>query len=209
MSEHGPGRPGGDRPGRGVRLGIDVGSVRVGVAVSDPDGLLAVPLVTLARDVRSGGDLDELAALVGERGVVEVVVGLPRHLSGAEGSAVAAARSYADRLRARIAPVPVRLVDERLTTVTAQRDLRAAGVRGRDARAVVDQAAAAAILQGALDALRPPRALPDPAAASDGAASADPAAMSDMPLPPDLRGRGRGGRAARGPGRGRPRSGRL
>jgi putative Holliday junction resolvase len=184
-----------DRPG--VRLGIDVGSVRVGVAVGDPDGLLAVPLTTLARDAREGRDLDELVALVAERGAVEVVVGLPRHLSGAEGTAVAAARSYADRLRARIAPVPVRLVDERLTTVTAQRDLRAAGVRGRDARAVVDQAAAAAILQSALDALRPAPALPDPAATPD--------------LPPlhDGRGRGRGGRAARGAGRGRPRSGRL
>ena len=194
-----PGPMGDDSPARGVRLGIDVGSVRVGVAVSDPDGLLAVPLTTLARDARAGRDLDELVALVAERGVVEVVVGLPRHLSGAEGTAVAAAISYADRLRARITPVLVRLVDERLTTVTAQRDLRAAGVRGREARAVVDQAAAAAILQSALDALRPARALPDPAA------------LPDLPPPPDARGRGRGrgGRAAGGSGRGRPRSGRL
>ena len=186
----------------GVRLGVDVGSVRVGLAVSDPDGLLAVPLTTLARDTSGSRDLDELAALVTERAAVEVVVGLPRHLSGAEGSAVAAARSYADRLRARLSGVPVRLVDERLTTVTAQRDLRAAGVRGRDQRAVVDQAAAAAILQGALDALRPAPAVPD---LSSPALSG----MPDLPPRPDPRGRARGGRAARGSGRGGPRSGRL
>jgi putative Holliday junction resolvase len=184
---------------RGARLGIDVGSVRVGVAVSDPDGLLAVPLTTLTRDPRGDRDVDEIATVVAERGVVEVVVGLPRHLSGAEGAAVAAARSYADRLRSRIAPVPVRLVDERLTTVTAERDLRAAGVKGRDRKAVVDQAAAAAILQSALDASRP-RVTPEPP---------DPSLLPDLPPPPGRGERGRGGRAPRGSGRGRPRSGRL
>lgn len=200
MSGDGTGTPAGGRPGEtpsGVRLGVDVGTVRVGVAVSDPDGLLAVPLATLARERGGDRDLDELEALVTERGAVEVVVGLPRHLSGAEGAAVAAARAYADRLRSRVAPVPVRLVDERLTTVSAQRDLRAAGVRGREARSVVDQAAAAAILQGALDALRPSRPAPDPSG------------MPDLPPPSDVRTRGRGGRGARGSGRGRPRSGRL
>ena len=136
----------------GVRLGVDVGSVRVGVAVSDPDGVLATPLTTLARDPRRGADLDALAQLVSERSAVEVVVGLPRSLSGAEGPAAQAARGYADALAARIAPVPVRLVDERLSTVAAERALREQGVRGKSRRAVVDQAAAVVILQAALDA---------------------------------------------------------
>lgn len=139
----------------GVWLGVDVGSVRVGVAVSDDDGLLATPLVTLARDVKRGSDLDALAELVGERSVVEVVVGLPRSLSGRDGRAAAAARGYADALSRRIAPVPVRLVDERLSTVAAERGLRVGGVRARGQRAVIDQAAAALILQSALDAGRP------------------------------------------------------
>jgi putative Holliday junction resolvase len=139
---------------KGVRIGVDVGSVRVGVAVSDADGILATPVETLARDVARGTDLDALAALVRERGAVEVVVGHPRHLSGAAGAAAREAESYAAALRPRVEPVPVRLVDERLTTVTATRTLAERGVRGKAQRAVVDQAAAVAILQSALDALR-------------------------------------------------------
>ncbi len=135
----------------GVRLGVDVGAVRVGVAVSDVSGLLATPLVTLSRDVARGGDLRELAALVDEHAAVEVVVGLPRSLSGAEGRAAVAAREYAGRLATRITPVPVRLADERLTTVIATRTLAGSGVRGKKQRAVVDQAAAVLILQSWLD----------------------------------------------------------
>lgn len=142
---------------RGVRLGVDVGSVRVGVAGSDRDGIMASPLVTLARDVRSEADLDALAALVTEHDAVEVVVGLPLSLSGREGPAATLARQYADRLAARIAPVPVRLVDERLSTVSAERTLGERGLRGRDRRVVVDQAAAVVILQAALDADRAAR----------------------------------------------------
>lgn len=134
---------------RGVRLGIDVGSVRVGVAASDPDGLLASPVETVRP-----GDLDRVAELVAERGAFEVVVGLPRSLSGGEGASAAAAREYASSLAARLVPVPVRLVDERLTTVSAERGLRASGVRARRGRSVVDQAAAVVILQHALDAER-------------------------------------------------------
>ncbi len=139
----------------GARLGVDVGSVRVGVAVSDPSALLATPLQT----VRAGeGDDDvvvaELARLVAEHGVVEVVVGLPRTLAGSEGTAAQAARKYARALAVRIAPVPVRLHDERLTTVDAHRGLRDSGVDTRRHRAVVDQAAAVLILQSALDAER-------------------------------------------------------
>jgi putative Holliday junction resolvase len=136
--------------GRGRLLGVDVGSVRVGVAVSDPSGILATPLVTLGRDERDGSDLRRLAELVTEYEVIEVVVGLPRTLAGREGPAAEAARGYADTL-APLLEVPIRMVDERLTTVVASRSLRERGVRGRKQRAVVDQAAAVAILQGWLD----------------------------------------------------------
>ena len=159
----------------GVRLGVDVGSVRVGVARSDPSGVLATPVQTLARDESAGSDLDELARLVRECDALEVVIGLPRGLSGQEGTAAAAARGYADLVARRVVPVPVRLVDERLSTVTATRALRAAGVRGRRHRPVVDQAAAVVILQSALDAERAsgraPGLLVDPGPASDLPAS--------------------------------------
>ncbi|MBO0849091.1 MAG: Holliday junction resolvase RuvX [Pseudonocardia sp.] len=138
-------------PGR--RLGVDVGSVRVGVAVSDPGGLLATPLATLRRDERGGSDLRRLAELVVEHEVVEVVVGLPRTLAGREGPAADAARRYADALTP-LVRVPVRMVDERLSTVVATRGLRERGVPGRKQRAVVDQAAAVTILQGWLDTRR-------------------------------------------------------
>lgn len=147
-----PDRPGTDDPGRGRRLAVDVGSVRVGVALSDPAPVLATPLVTLSRDERSRKDLDQLAALVTEHEVVEVVVGLPRTLAARHGAAAEAAVAYAADLAARIAPVPVRLADERLTTVSASRMLSQRGVRGKKQRAVVDQAAAVEILQGWLDA---------------------------------------------------------
>ncbi|MDQ1601030.1 MAG: putative pre6S rRNA nuclease [Actinomycetota bacterium] len=134
----------------GVRVGVDVGSVRVGVAACDPAGLIATPVSTLSR---GKGDLDALAALVAEREAVEVLVGLPTSLSGRAGPAAAAAEAYAGALAGRVA-VPVRLVDERFSTVGAQRDLRASGVDTRRGRSVIDQAAAVIILQGALDAER-------------------------------------------------------
>ncbi|MFN2494420.1 MAG: Holliday junction resolvase RuvX [Pseudonocardiaceae bacterium] len=142
-------------PQSGRRLGVDVGEVRVGVALSDPSGVLATPLVTLKRDRLGGTDLDALAALVLEHEVVEVVVGLPRTLAGRHGPAARAAQDYATALMGRIGDtIPVRLTDERLTTVVAARMLARRGVRGRKQRAVVDQAAAVEILQGWLDARR-------------------------------------------------------
>ncbi|WP_163506904.1 Holliday junction resolvase RuvX [Fodinicola acaciae] len=138
-------------PGPGVRIAVDVGSVRVGVAVSDRDGILASPLVTLRRS-GDGSDLARLAELVAERGAVQVLVGLPRHLSGAEGTAAEAARAYGADLASRVAPVRVDFVDERLSTVSATRTLSSRGVRGQRQRAVVDQAAAVVILQSWLDA---------------------------------------------------------
>ena len=153
-----PDRPGGDDPGRGRRLGVDVGSVRIGVAASDPDGILATPVETVRRE-RTGRHLQRLSKLVAEYAAVEVVVGLPRTLADRTGPAAQDAIEVADLLAQRISPIPVRLADERLTTVTAQRSLREAGVRAKSQRAVVDQAAAVAILQSWLDqrrALAPP-----------------------------------------------------
>jgi putative holliday junction resolvase len=138
------------RPSRGRRLGVDVGSVRVGVAVSDPDGRLAVPLETVTR---GPGDLDRLAALAAEQEAVEVVVGLPVSLDGTEQRAATSVRAFATRLAAVLA-VPVRLVDERLTTSAAHRALAAGGADTRRRRSLVDASAAAMILQTALDAER-------------------------------------------------------
>lgn len=148
-----PDRPGPDDPGRGRRLGVDVGTVRIGVAVSDPDGILATPVETVRRE-RGTAHLRRLATLVDELQVVEVVVGLPRTLADRAGSSAEDAVGVADELAGRIRPVPVRLADERLTTVSAARSLREAGVRSRDQRGKIDQAAAVAILQGWLDQRR-------------------------------------------------------
>ncbi|MDT5146798.1 MAG: putative pre6S rRNA nuclease [Mycobacterium sp.] len=123
------------------------------MACSDPDGILATPLETVRRD-RSGRHLRRLAELAAEWEAVEVIVGLPRTLAGRTGPAALDAIELAEALAERIAPVPVRLADERLTTVSAERSLRAAGVRARQQRAVIDQAAAVAILQGWLDQRR-------------------------------------------------------
>jgi putative pre-16S rRNA nuclease len=152
------GLPGGlpvpPRPRRqGRRLGIDVGSVRVGVAISDPTGTLASPLETVQR-ARDESDLDRIAALVVEHEVTEVIVGEPRHLSGASGASAKEARAYSRALAGRIGSVPVHLVDERLSTVTAASSLRANGVDSRRQRSVIDQAAAVVILQAYLDAQR-------------------------------------------------------
>ncbi|WP_082468804.1 Holliday junction resolvase RuvX [Sciscionella sediminilitoris] len=138
-------------PGPGRRLGIDVGAVRVGVALSDPAPLLASPLVTLPRDERDKTDIAKLVALIEEHEVVEVVIGLPKTLAGGHGSAAQHASAYAEELAARIR-VPIRFADERLSTVNAGRMLSDRGVRGRKQRSVIDQAAAVDILQTWLDA---------------------------------------------------------
>lgn len=148
-----PDRPGTDDPGRGRRLGIDVGTVRIGVAVSDPDGILATPVETVRRD-RGDGHLRRLATLVGELDIVEIVVGLPRTLADRAGASAEDAVALATALGGRVGSVPVRLADERLTTVSAARSLREAGVRAREQRGMIDQAAAVAILQGWLDQRR-------------------------------------------------------
>jgi len=148
----------GDALTRAVRLAVDVGTVRVGVAASDPDGVLATPVDTLARasgkPSSTASDVAQIAREVHERGADVVYVGLPRHLSGAEGSSAGLARAYAVALAHAVGPVQVRLVDERMSTVSAHQALQAAGRSGRRHRQVVDQAAAVVILQHALDVER-------------------------------------------------------
>ena len=133
---------------RGRALGLDLGDARIGVAISDDDRRLAVPLGT----VRTGApaDLRAIAELVREHQVTMVVVGLPLAMSGATGERAAHAERFAEALRA-VLDVPVELQDERLSTVEAERSLREAGVSGRSRRAVVDRSAAAVILQAWLD----------------------------------------------------------
>jgi len=135
----------------GVRLAVDVGSARIGVARCDPDGLLASPL----RTVRRGrGDLAEIARLAADQRAIEIVVGLPTGLSGQPGQAAAVARAFAAELVPMVEPIPVRLVDERFTTVLAHAALRESGRKSKDRRPVIDQAAAALLLQSALDGER-------------------------------------------------------
>lgn len=135
----------------GNRLAIDVGSVRIGIASCDSAGILATPLTTVRR---GQGDLEEIARLCAERAAIEVVVGRPTSLSGKAGRAEDQARAFAADLAASIAPVPVRLVDERFTTTLAHSALREGGQDARKRRGTVDRAAAAFLLQSALDAER-------------------------------------------------------
>ncbi|MCW1250322.1 Holliday junction resolvase RuvX [Acaricomes phytoseiuli] len=140
---------------RGVRLGLDVGSVRVGLAQSDPDALLATPLRTLQRDARKGSDLNIVVKEALSQQVHIIYVGLPQTLRGSESASAEAARLLAQELAGRLAAAgstaEVRLVDERFSTTTAHRQLHQAGVPGRAHRKVVDQMAAAGILQHALE----------------------------------------------------------
>lgn len=146
----------------GVHLGVDVGKARVGIAQSDRDGLLATPVATLAR-----ADADERAfrLLVEEHAPIEFVVGLPLSMRGGDTASTTDAREFAAALASWV-DVPVRLVDERLSTVSAQRALHASGRRTKGSRPVIDQVAAVIILQNALDhertAGRPPGVLVDP-----------------------------------------------
>jgi putative Holliday junction resolvase len=143
----------------GIRLGVDVGSVRVGVARSDPAAIMAVPVRTIRRTKAvAAPDLAEIVDLVVEYEPIELIVGLPVQLNGTEGLAAESVRSYVqaliERLAARGISIPVRLVDERLTTAVATRGLREAGRDARSSRPVIDQAAAVVIVQDALDAER-------------------------------------------------------
>ncbi|MCB0910971.1 MAG: Holliday junction resolvase RuvX [Propionibacteriaceae bacterium] len=132
---------------RGVRLALDWGRARIGVAASDPDGILAHPVETVPAGPAA---MARIGALVAEYEPLEVVLGLPRNLAGVEGPAAVAMREVAGSLAAALPDVPIRLVDERLTTVTASRQLSGAGRDARRQRSVIDQAAAVALLEMAL-----------------------------------------------------------
>lgn len=134
---------------RGCRLALDVGTVRIGVARSDPDGILATPLTTVRREPRA--DVRAIAAIVADEAVACVYVGLPRTLRGGDSTSTTLARDVARELAAAVHPVPVHLVDERLSTVDASRMMRDSGRRAREQRAAIDSAAAVVILQTALD----------------------------------------------------------
>lgn len=153
MKEH-PDTPGVDDPGPGRRIGVDVGTVRIGVAASDRDAVLATPVETIERVTgfkdRDGADIERLLDIIAEFQAVEVVVGLPRDLKGNGSKSVKHAKEIAFRIRRR-SDVPVKMGDERLTTVAATHALRASGVSEKAGRAVVDQAAAVEILQSWLD----------------------------------------------------------
>ncbi|MES2094709.1 MAG: Holliday junction resolvase RuvX [Actinomycetota bacterium] len=140
----------------GVRLGVDVGTVRIGVAVSDPHGLLAVPVCTLAR---GAGDITRVLSEAIDRSAIEIVVGLPLALSGGDSRSTGDARDFARRV-AEAGEIPVRMVDERLSTVSATRALQESGRNSRKSRPVIDQVAAVIILQHALDAERTGGRLP-------------------------------------------------
>lgn len=133
---------------RGARLAIDLGGVRVGVARSDCDGIMAVPVATLQRSHR---DIYEVMDLAREFDVIEIVVGLPLNMDGSEGKSAREARRWSRRLARKIHPLPVRLVDERLSSVSAHRQLHDAGRAEITHRSVVDQAAAVVILESALN----------------------------------------------------------
>lgn len=136
----------------GARLGIDVGRARIGVARCDAGGLLAVPVETVARDADGDADVHRILELAEEFGAIELVVGNPLSLSGAPTASTDDAVAFAGRLAA--AGAAVRLVDERLSTVSAQQALRASGRSSRSQRPIVDQVAAVIILQHAIDTER-------------------------------------------------------
>jgi putative Holliday junction resolvase len=133
-----------------VRLGVDVGKARIGVARSDFHGMLATPVETVARATDGTADIDRLVELCGELDCTEIVVGLPLSLSGGSTASTDDAVSFAQRVAAATA-IPVRMIDERLTTVSAQAALHTSGRAVKGSRPVIDQIAAVILLQHALD----------------------------------------------------------
>ncbi len=132
---------------RGTRLGIDVGRARVGVARCDPDGMLAVPVETVPRSETS---IDRIQQLAQEWDPLEIIVGLPVNMRGEDTLSTTDARDFAAAI-ARRTGVPVRMVDERLSTVTAHAALRSSGRSQKKSRSIVDQVAAVVFLQHAID----------------------------------------------------------
>ena len=142
----------------GIRLGIDVGKARIGVAKSDLHGMLATPVETIPRDLAGSTDLARVLDLVSEHGVFEIIVGLPLNLRGTHTLSTDDAVEFARKLSAHT--VPVRLIDERMSTVSAWGQLHASGRKTKGSRGMIDQAAAVVILQHALDSERAQRTPP-------------------------------------------------
>ncbi|MCW4459554.1 Holliday junction resolvase RuvX [Microbacterium sp. MPKO10] len=137
----------------GVRLGVDVGKARIGVARCDPLGVLATPVETVARDASGSADIARIVAIADEQNALEIVVGLPLSLSGSDTPSTDDAVQFAERLAASSSR-PVRLVDERLSTVTAHSAMRDTGRTQKQSRKIIDQVAAVIILQHAIDTER-------------------------------------------------------
>lgn len=140
-------------PGRGRRLGVDVGTVRIGVATSDPDCILATPVETVAA-TSDGADVQRVVEIAQENFVVEIVVGLPVALRGNHTQSTRNAEAFAQALMEALPDVPLRMVDERMSTMAATQALQASGVNAKRGRKKIDQAAAVHILQGWLDTRR-------------------------------------------------------
>jgi putative Holliday junction resolvase len=138
-------------PPRGALIGLDLGTKTIGVAVSDPDRKLATAVETIARKTFTA-DAKRLLALAAERNAVGFVLGLPLNMDGSEGPRAQSTRAFARNL-GKLTELPIALWDERLSTVAVERDLIAADVSRKKRAAVIDQHAAAFILQGALDRL--------------------------------------------------------
>lgn len=130
-------------------IGIDHGDARIGVAVSDELGMLAHPLETIA--VSEKEPLGRIAEIVADKKIGVIVLGLPKNMDGTAGPATEKVRAFAEKLRAKVPGCDIRLWDERLTTVAAQKSLQAAGRTAKQSRGMIDQAAAQLILQGWLD----------------------------------------------------------
>lgn len=135
---------------RGIRIGVDVGTVRVGISRCDPEGILTMPVETLQR-ADDWSELERLKEIIEEFNPIEVIVGLPRHLRGGEGVSAKGARRYARRIKAMNPSLRVALVDERLSSHQAHQRLREAGIQEREHRRVIDQVAAQIILEHALE----------------------------------------------------------
>ncbi|HXX05057.1 MAG TPA: Holliday junction resolvase RuvX [Xanthobacteraceae bacterium] len=138
-------------PARGALIGLDLGSKTIGVAASDPDRRLATPVETISRK-RFSSDVERLLALAGERRAVGFVLGLPLNMDGSEGPRAQATRAFARNL-GKLTALPIALWDERLSTAAVERALIEADASRKKRKAVIDQHAAAYILQGALDRL--------------------------------------------------------
>ena len=132
-------------------LGIDHGDARIGIAATDPLGILAHPMETI--DVRATDPIERIASLVAQRGIRTLVVGLPVRIDGTEGSAAEKVRSFAAKLAKRLPGVPLEFIDEAYTTMAASAKLREAGRKAKRQKGVIDQAAAVEILEAWLNGL--------------------------------------------------------